>query len=233
MKRNSLIISALAGAFVLGGGFWLFHNGESGTAELPGGAAFAESQPSGGEASEVEQKAAEITDMVMGSLDAPVSVVEYASFTCPHCASFHSNQFKQLKANYIDTGKVKFTFREVYFDKFGLWASMIARCGEPERFFPMTDMLFASQSRWIQQPGPQQIVDALRKVGRGGGLSEAQLDACLSDADMVQKLVAWYQQNAEADDVTATPSLVINGKKYPNMSYSEMSKVIDEALSGT
>ena len=84
--------------------------------------------------------------MTLGAEDAPVEVIEYASFTCPHCANFHETVFDQLKANYIDTGKVKFTYREVYFDKYGMWASLIARCGDdPDRFFGITDMLYSTQ----------------------------------------------------------------------------------------
>ena len=83
-----------------------------------------------------------IQDMALGAEDAPVTIIEYASYTCPHCATFHAGPYKQLKADYIDTGKVRFIFREVYFDKYGLWASMIARCGGPEKFFGISDLIF-------------------------------------------------------------------------------------------
>ena len=88
----------------------------------------------------------DIADMMQGSSDAKVEIIEYASYTCPHCASFHAGPYKDLKKDYVDTGKVKFVFREVYFDRFGLWASMIARCAGPDRFFGMTDLLFKEQS---------------------------------------------------------------------------------------
>ena len=89
-----------------------------------------------------------IPDMVMGAADAPVEIIEYASFTCPHCANFHANIYPLLKADYIDTGKVRFVYREVYFDRFGLWASMIARCGGEMRFFGMAELIYEKQREW-------------------------------------------------------------------------------------
>ena len=105
-----------------------------------------------------------IIDMVQGSADALVEVVEYASFTCPHCASFHANVYPQLKANYIETGKVRFVYREVYFDRFGLWASMIARCGGEMRFFGIANLIYEKQRDWTASGDPVTIVAELRKL---------------------------------------------------------------------
>ncbi|WP_171060506.1 DsbA family protein [Poseidonocella sp. HB161398] len=171
-----------------------------------------------------------IKDMVLGSADAPVKVMEYASFTCPHCANFHQNVFHELKANYIDTGKVQFTFREVYFDRFGLWASMVARCGGEMRFFGIADRMFATQNEWARAGEPAQIADALRKIGLTAGLTKDELDACLNDNDMAQALVAWYGENAKADNVTATPSFFIDGEPYSNMGYDKFASILDEKL---
>lgn len=171
----------------------------------------------------------EIPEMVLGEADAPVTVVEYASFTCPHCASFHANTFKKLRSDYIDTGKVKFIFREVYFDRFGLWAGMVARCGGEQRYFGMTDLIFSKQSEWTQgQPGD--IVEGLKKIGLSAGLGQEQLDACLQDAEMAQALVAWYEENQKADNVRATPSFIIDGEPYSNMGYEEFAQILDEKL---
>ncbi|PSL21330.1 DsbA family protein [Shimia abyssi] len=174
----------------------------------------------------------EVVEMVMGAEDAPITMIEYASFTCPHCASFHENVFKDLKANYIDTGKVKFIFRDVYFDRFGLWAAMVARCGGQERFFGITDLLMESQSEWSRAGDPVAIADALRKTGRLAGLEDDQLQACLQNEDKAKALIAWYQENASADDISGTPTLIINGDKHSNMSYRELSKLLDEKLEG-
>lgn len=173
-----------------------------------------------------------VIEMVTGSEDAPVTIIEYASFTCPHCATFHENQLKQIKANYIETGKVKFVFREVYFDRFGLWASMVARCGGQEKFFGMTDLLMKGQKDWARAGDPVAIAGELRKVGRLAGLGEDQVQACLKDEAKAKSLVAWYQANATMDDIESTPSFVINGKKYSNMSYGDFADVLDSLIDG-
>lgn len=170
----------------------------------------------------------EIADMQQGNPDAAVTVIEYASYTCPHCAKFHKNQYQELKANYIDTGKINFIYREVYFDRYGLWASMIARCDDT-KYFGITDLVYNGQSTWAKGT-PAEIADNLRKIGRVAGLSEDQLSACLSDADKAQSLFAWYQTNAEADDISSTPSFIINGEKFSNLSYADFSAVLDEKL---
>ena len=170
-----------------------------------------------------------IVEMVLGSEDAPVTLIEYASFTCPHCATFHNGPLKQLKAEYVDTGKVKFIYRDVYFDRFGLWAAMVARC-EPSKFFGITDLLYAQQSQWAAGNDPAAIAENLRKIGRVAGLDNGQLEACLADNDNAQALVAWYQANAEADDVNSTPTLVIDGQKHGNMSYAALKDILDGKL---
>jgi len=168
--------------------------------------------------------------MSLGAEDAPVTLIEYASYTCPHCASFHTGAFQEIKKNYVDTGKVRLVFREVYFDRFGLWASMIARCGGEERFFGISDLMFKNQATWSRAGGVPEIIGELRKIGRLAGLEAEEIEACLQDADKAQSLVAWYQKNAEADDVRATPSFVMNGRKLSNMSYSEFASEIDSEL---
>jgi protein-disulfide isomerase len=171
-----------------------------------------------------------IVEMTMGNPDAPVTVIEYASFTCPHCANFHAGPFKQLKADYIDTGKINFIYREVYFDRYGLWASMIARCaGSTDAFFGMSELIYDGQSTWSRAGEPAAIVDELRKIGRLAGLDGETMEACLQDSDKARTLVAWYQENATVDGIESTPSFVINGRKYVNMPYDEMAEIIDAA----
>ncbi|MEY1557769.1 DsbA family protein [Yoonia sp. R2331] len=174
-----------------------------------------------------------ITDMVLGDENAAVEVIEYASYTCPHCASFHAGAFKQLKSDYIDTGKIKFVYREVYFDRFGLWASMIARCGgDTNRFFGISDMIYEKQREWTASGDPAQIVEELKKIGKIAGLDDATLDACMQDADMAQSLVTWFQENQERDGINSTPSFVIDGTKYSNMSYADFSALLDDKIAG-
>ena len=227
MNRRNVILGGLA---TLGLGGWYaastFGTPANSTALTPFvGAANAQS-------SEGDVDTSGITEMVMGDENAPVTVIEYASFTCPHCATFHNETFKKLKADYIDSGKVKFIYREVYFDRYGLWASMVARCGGQEKFFGITDLIYKSQSEWTRAGEPAAIVEELRKIGRLAGLDNAALDECLKDAEKAEALVAWYTENAEEDEISSTPSFVIDGKKHSNMSYSDMKDILDEALAG-
>ncbi len=215
------------GAVAVGlGAAWVVQNGSSTgqPSELLVGMANAQ---------EATGDASLITDMVLGSDDAPVEVIEYASYTCPHCASFHAGAFKQLKTDYIDTGKIKFIYREVYFDRFGLWASMIARCGgDTNRFFGISDMIYEQQREWTASGDPAQIVDALKTIGKVAGLDDATLDACMEDADMAQSLVTWFQTNAERDAINSTPSFIIDGTKYSNMAYADFSALLDDKIAG-
>ncbi|QMU58410.1 MAG: thioredoxin domain-containing protein [Boseongicola sp.] len=174
----------------------------------------------------------DIPEMSIGNPDAAVTIVEYASFTCPHCASFHAGAYKQLKEDFIDTGKINFVYREVYFDRFGLWAAIVARCGDgaENRYFGIADMLYAEQRDWARQNEPSEIVLRLRRIGKTAGLSDAQLDSCFSDGDNAQKLYARYLQQAEADGVRSTPTFIINGVQHSNMPYDEMKAIIEEGL---
>src|SRR6056297_1482813 len=175
------------------------------------------------------QESADVSEMTLGQPDAPVTVVEYASFTCPHCATFHQGPLQELKAEYVESGQVRFVYREVYFDRYGLWASMIARCGGADRFFGIADMLYDKQSEWTDGE-PTAVADNLRRIGKLAGLSAESVDACLNDRDTAEALVAWYQQNAEADGVTSTPTLLINGEKHSNMPYDELAALIEAEL---
>jgi len=170
-----------------------------------------------------------IREMAIGAQDAPVTVIEYASFTCPHCASFHASVFPELRANYVETGQVRFVVREVYFDRYGLWASMLARCGGGNRFFGLADMIYDQQAEWTQGT-PADIAENLRRMGRTAGLGQETLTECLSDAGKAETLVAWYTRNAEADDINSTPSFIIDGQKYSNMGYADFAAVLDEKL---
>lgn len=174
--------------------------------------------------------AATVKDFSLGSPDAKVKLVEYASFTCPHCANFHATVFPQLKKDYIDTGKVHFTLREVYFDRYGLWAALIARCGGDMKYFGIHDMLFDKQQEWAASDNPQQVVENLKTIGRSAGLDDAAMDACLNDQANAEALIKQFQTNFEADGVEGTPTLFINGSKHGNMNYEDLKAIIDAEL---
>lgn len=186
--------------------------------------------PGGAEAQETPAQAVTIPDMAIGNADAPVTVIEYASFTCPHCAAFEAEVFPEIKKNYIDTGKVRFVLREVYFDRYGLWASMVARCGGEMRYFGIAEMLFKGQKEWLNGNDPAATAENLRRIGRSAGLTDEQLNACMSDAATAEALVAWYNQNQAKDGIDATPTFIVAGEKMTNMPYSEFSQALDAKL---
>ncbi len=221
MQRRNLILGAVA---VAGLGGWALTR----TSATPGSTAIVGA--ANAQSSDADVDTSGITEMVMGDADAPVTIIEYASFTCPHCAAFHQGPFKQLKADYIDTGKVRFIYREVYFDRPGLWASMMARCGSEAKFFGIADLIYKGQSDWVRGGDPATIVEGLRKIGRLAGMDNDTLNACLQDADTAQTLVAWETENREGDDITSTPSFIINGTKQSNMSYADFKTLIDAEL---
>ncbi|MFK5998196.1 MAG: DsbA family protein [Rhodobacterales bacterium] len=175
---------------------------------------------------------AEVLEMVLGNPDAKVVLKEYASFTCPHCARFHIDVMPSLKADYIDTGKIKFIYREVYFDRLGLWAGMLARCGGPEKYFGITDMLYTRQREWTQGKTGADIAENLYKIGRVAGLTDDAMVACLQDQDKAKALVETFQKNAEKDSIDSTPTLMINDVDHGNQSYSALKKLLDAALNG-
>ncbi|GAB1361040.1 DsbA family protein [Rhodobacter sp.] len=172
----------------------------------------------------------EVKDFALGNPDAKVQIVEYASFTCPHCAHFSETVLKPLKAEYIDTGKVHFTLREVYFDRYGLWAAMMARCGGDLKYFPVAETLFATQNEWAGTDDPTVAVANIRKIGLTSGMTNEQLDQCMNDAAMADAMVKRFEANMKADQVDGTPTLFINGEKNGNMSYADLKAIIDAKL---
>lgn len=223
MNRRSLLVGTAGAALLAVTGGWLASRagfGQTGFV-LPASA------------EDAAKPAPEIVpDIPLGSPDAKVTMYEYGSFTCPHCRDFHNEVFVQLKKDYIDTGKVKFIFREVYFDKFGLWAGMVAQCGGAPKYYGIVDMLYEEQKDWIGDGQVQTIADNLRKIGLKAGLSSDQISACLNDKSHAEAMVATYQKHATDDNIDATPTFIINGEKYSNMSYEDMKKILDAKLAG-
>lgn len=150
-------------------------------------------------------------DMALGDENAPITVIEYASMTCPHCAHFHHETFPKLKKNWIDTGKVRFVFREFPFDRPGLAAAMLARCGGKDRFFAFIDVLFEQQAKWVRAEDP---MAELRRIGSLGGVSGEAFDRCMASDDL-QEMILQSRLTAHKEmDVNGTPTLFINGEKH-------------------
>jgi protein-disulfide isomerase len=220
-RRNLLIAAAGTGALALGGVALFGPGADRGPLSLPGAAQAQTAAASEG--------GYEVEEMVLGNPDAAVELIEYSSFTCPHCRTLHANLVPQLMADYVEPGRIRYVYREVYFDRFGLWASMVARCGGPERFFGLVDLIYDQQPEWTQG-NPRDIADNLRRIGRTAGLTNEELDACLTNQPKAEALIAAYEANTAVHDISGTPTLVINDVMHPNMSYADLSALLDDAL---
>ena len=171
-----------------------------------------------------------LPDIALGAEDAPLTIVEYASFTCGHCANFHQENWPKLKAEYVDPGKVKFIPRDVYFDQPGLGAGVLARCGGDDKYYAVSDMLFDEQQEWLAGGTGEEIAANLRKIGLKAGMTEEQMTACWEDTAKAEQLIATFQQNASADEIEATPTFIIGGEKVQNQPWEGIKGVIDAKL---
>jgi len=169
-------------------------------------------------------------DMVKGNSDAQVTIVEYASFTCPYCATFHKEIFPQLKEQYIDTGKVKFIYREVYFDAPGLWGGLLARCVSPKKYFGVVDLLYKKQSKWASGSTEKEILNELFSIGRQIGMEDEQINKCMQNKEKSLKMIDAYLENSKIDKISSTPSLVINGKLLKPNNFDDLAAEIDKIL---
>ncbi|WP_240643604.1 DsbA family protein [Paracoccus siganidrum] len=171
-----------------------------------------------------------LPDIALGAEDAPLTVVEYASFTCGHCANFHAQSLPSLIEEYVDTGKVRFIQRDVYFDQVGLWAGILARCGGDDKYYAVSDMLFDEQEKWLGGGSGDEIAANLRKIGLKAGMTEDQMTACWDDTAKAEQLIATFQQNATADQIEATPTFIIGGEKVMNQPWDQLKEVIETKL---
>lgn len=170
-------------------------------------------------------------DMVLGDADAPVTIIEYASLTCPHCATLHKEVLPQLKAEYIDTGKVKLIFRDFPFDRFALSASMLARCSGPDRFFPFLDLLFKQQANWIGNGQPDEVLANLKRLAGLTGMDEAAVQACLGNEALTEYVLNERLTGNKEFGVESTPTLIIGEEKYPGVRrIEELRAIIDPML---
>ena len=166
-------------------------------------------------------------EYILGKEDAPVTIVEYASLTCGHCAHFHRETLPDLKKEYIDTGKVRLVYRDFPLDGLALRASMLARCSGPDRYFAMLNIMFTSQKTWA---GSKKPLEELSKIGRLAGISNAAFGECMKN-ETIQNAV--LSQRLEADKkyhVNSTPTLIINNKRYRSMEFPELKAVLDALL---
>ncbi|GAA5620813.1 hypothetical protein Brsp04_00679 [Brucella sp. NBRC 12952] len=169
-----------------------------------------------------------LKDMVYGKADAPVTIVEYASLTCSHCADFAINTFPTIKEKYIDTGKAKLIFREFPFDPRATAAFMLARCAPEDRYFPMVEVFFKQQQQWA---GAADGEAALLQIAKLAGFTQESFKACLTNQQVLDDVRATMERGSTEFGVNATPTFFINGQKYAGaLSVDEMSAIIDKLL---
>ncbi|MCW0235827.1 MAG: DsbA family protein [Ferrovibrio sp.] len=166
-----------------------------------------------------------LQDMVLGKAEAPVTIIEYASLTCPHCAAFHADVLPALKTEYIDTGKAKLIFRDFPLDQLAFAGAVLARCGGPEKYYTYLNVLFAQQRQWAGSPDPKA---ALTQIGRLGGVSAEQFDKCLADKPLGDYILNSRLEGNQKFNVNSTPTLIINGKAESGVpSIDDMRKKLD------
>jgi len=150
-------------------------------------------------------------DRVLGNAEAPVTIVEYASLTCPHCRHFETDVLPQLKAKWIDTGKVKLVLRDFPLDEPALRAAMVARCAPPDRYYGFVDTFFKSQEEWAVARDPKA---ALQRLAQLGGMSKKDFEACLANKDAENKIVESRLIASQQLNVESTPTFFLNGAKF-------------------
>jgi protein-disulfide isomerase len=170
-----------------------------------------------------------LPDRVLGNADAPVTIIEYASLTCPHCAQFATTTFPELKKRYIDTGKVRFIYRDFPLDQLAAAGSMLAHCAPAERYFDVIDALFHQQKKWaVNKPLPP-----LLAIAKQAGFTQQSFEACLSNQKLLDDLEKGRDRAAKQFGVSSTPTFFINGQiQRGGMSIEELEKLIQPHLKG-
>ncbi len=153
--------------------------------------------------------ASPLGDRAIGDPNAPVVMIEYASATCPHCAEFHEKLLPQIKTEYIDTGKVRFIFREFPLDQLALGAFMLARCLPEDKYFPVIDLMFRRQRTWTQAKNP---ADDLFKITQMAGMTQAEFEACVSRKDLAKAISETAKKAATDFAIKGTPAIFVNGQ---------------------
>ncbi len=151
--------------------------------------------------------AAALPEMTMGKADAPVTIIEYSSLSCPHCAAFHKEIFPELQSQYIDTGKVRYVMREFPLNESALAGAVIARCLDSSRYFAFTGLLFSKQSDWAFK---EDALTPLKALAKQAGMSGAEFDKCIGD-EALQKKILTVRDEGQKKGVNATPSFFVNG----------------------
>ena len=167
-------------------------------------------------------------EIFLGNKDAKIVVIEYASMTCSHCANFHKEVYPKIKENYIDTNKIKFIFRDFPLDKQALFGSVLAKCAPKEKYFDFVKLILNTQKKWIASDDTFQ--DKLKNIGKLAGLNENKINTCFKDEQIVDNILKSRSDAEKKYNITSTPSLIINEKKYSAMSYETFEKIIESLI---
>ncbi len=168
------------------------------------------------------------TDFVLGNAEAPVTIIKYASLTCPHCATFHEATAEHLKRDHIPQGRVRYIHRNFPLDQSAMAGSMLLYCGNggQARFFALLDILYTEQGAWTRAEDP---VDALRRIAARTGINRDAFNACMSDRALADRIIAERDEGAQTYGVRATPTLLINGARYSgNLNVAQIETVLEE-----
>ena len=168
------------------------------------------------------------SEKFLGDNNAKITIIEYASMTCDHCANFHKNIFPEIYEKYIQTGKVKFIFRDFPLDKQALFAAILANCAPKEKYFDFVKLIFNTTQKWVSVE--DEFLKKLKNIGKMGGLSNDQIESCFRDENMVDLAINSRSNGEKKFNITSTPSFIINGKKYSSMTFEQFEKVLDNLI---
>jgi protein-disulfide isomerase len=218
VKRNQLLfgIVGIAVVAILFSAYFVFYGSYTGTADTA-----------------VERANVTITavDRTLGKKDAPILMVEYAAPICPHCAHFNETMFPQLKANYIDTGKVYYVFRVFPLQSADVAAEAIARCLPADNYFQFIDLLFRNQPKWDPENGVQDVHGGLVQMGRIAGLSAEQVDRCIGNQAEQQRIAKVGEDATTRYSINGTPTFIIDGQIHSTFqNYQELKDYLDNLL---
>jgi protein-disulfide isomerase len=222
MRNILIILTALAVAAVLGVAAMEYFGGPSYDQQA--------GQPATSAAPASKAAAVKIgaDDFIMGDAKAPVTIIEFASLTCPHCANFHVNVLPKLKESYIDTGKARLVYRDFPLDRLALSGSMMARCAGRDRYFAFIDTMYKKQASWR---AAKDQLKALARICLLGGISQTDFDACMQNKAVEDKVMKMRLDAQNEFAIDSTPSFIINGKKYPGVvDFARFKKILEPLL---
>ena len=169
-----------------------------------------------------------LQNQTLGQETAPIKMIEFASLTCGHCAKFHNEVFPKLKEDYIDSGKIYFTYQDFPLDKFALKASVIARCSGKDKYFSFLKVLYKKQKDWTRSQDP---FKSLLKIAKLGGLKNDEIKVCVSNKSIEDGILKKRLNSTKEFEIKATPTIYINGKKYNgDLSYEALKLKLDSLI---